>query len=102
LNCSESYFRAFKSTLQEKDKDFLTVIEEIERAIYNQKFQGAAGNLLNANIIARDLGLKEQTDITSGGESIKIPETFKILIDFDGHNANAPEAGASDVTVNKS
>lgn len=63
LGCSTSYFRAFKSTLQEKDKDFLTVINRIEETVYNQKFEGAAADLLNANIIARDLGLKEHTDL---------------------------------------
>jgi hypothetical protein len=72
LHCSDSYFRAFKSTLQEKDKDFLTVINEIETIIYNQKFQGAAADLLNANIIARDLGLKERTDLTTDDEKINI------------------------------
>jgi len=64
LNCSESYFRAFKSTLQEKDKDFLTVINEIESTIYNQKFQGASADLLNANIISRDLGLADKQELT--------------------------------------
>lgn len=63
LNCSESYFRSFKSTLKEEDKDFLTVINEIEQTIYNQKFQGASADLLNSNIIARDLGLAEKTNI---------------------------------------
>lgn len=71
LNCSTSYFRTFKSTLQEKDKDFLTVINEIEETIYNQKFQGASADLLNPNIIARDLGLSEHNEITG-----------KIIIDF--------------------
>jgi hypothetical protein len=64
LNCSESYFRTFKSTLKETDEDFLTVIREIESIIYNQKFQGAAADLLNPNIIARDLGLKEHNELT--------------------------------------
>jgi hypothetical protein len=80
LNCSESYFRAFKSTLQEKDKDFLTVITEIEQTIYNQKFQGASADMLNANIIARDLGLSDKTEVEQSG-SIKIdfvPATKKI------------------------
>jgi len=62
LDCSESYFRHFKSTLSESKKDFITVIEKIEQTIYIQKFQGASCNLLNANIIARDLGLAEKTD----------------------------------------
>lgn len=64
LECSASYFRSFKSTLQEKDKDFLTVINKIEDVIYNQKFEGAAADLLNANIIARDLGLKDHSEAT--------------------------------------
>ena len=77
LNCSDSYFRTFKSTLQEKDQDFLTVIHEIETIIYNQKFQGASADLLNANIIARDLGLSDHSDITSDGEKINITFTPK-------------------------
>jgi hypothetical protein len=79
LNCSESYFRSFKSTLQEKDNDFLTVILNIEQVIYNQKFQGASADLLNANIIARDLGLKDSSDITSKGESIKQITQIEII-----------------------
>lgn len=70
LDCSESYFRTFKSTLKESDKDFLTVINKIENTIYNQKFQGAAADLMNANIIARDLGLKEHTDLTSDNQKL--------------------------------
>lgn len=73
LGCSESYFRAFKSTLKESDKDYLTVINEIESIIYNQKFQGASADLLNANIIARDLGLSDKSEIDhrSDGEKIE-------------------------------
>jgi hypothetical protein len=63
LNCDESYFRKFKSELTENQKDFFTVIKMIETIIYNQKFQGAAADLLNANIIARDLGLTDKTQI---------------------------------------
>jgi len=37
--------------------EFEFVIESIENVIFNQKFQAAAGNLLNANIISRELGL---------------------------------------------
>lgn len=64
LNCNEAYFRTFKSQLPKDEKDFNTVIHDIEQIIYNQKFQGASANLLNANIIARDLGLKEGIEST--------------------------------------
>lgn len=57
LHCNEAYFRQFKLNLPKDEKDFTTVINEIELTIFNQKFQGAAANLLNANIISRDLGL---------------------------------------------
>jgi len=42
---------------------FGEVIERIEEIIYTQKFEGAACNLLNANIIARDLGLKDHKEV---------------------------------------
>lgn len=61
LGCNEAYFRQFKSTAE---NDFSTVIDNIEQTIYNQKFQGAAGNLLNANIISRELGLMDKSEIS--------------------------------------
>lgn len=45
-------------------EDFLPVIEKAEKAIYQQKFSGAAADFLNANIIARDLGLTEKREET--------------------------------------
>lgn len=63
LDCSTSYFRAFKSTAENKD-DFLTVITRIEEVVYQQKFENAAIGVYNHSIIARDLGLAEKTDTT--------------------------------------
>lgn len=40
-------------------EDFIQVITRAESVIRDQKFSGAAADLLNANIIARDLGLKD-------------------------------------------
>jgi hypothetical protein len=42
-----------------KDEDFCDVIRKVDDVIYHQKFTGAAADLLNPNIIARDLGLKD-------------------------------------------
>jgi hypothetical protein len=52
---------------------FSDIIDEVEDVIRDQKLAGAAAGMLNANIIARDLGLKDstETDITSGGKTIK-------------------------------
>lgn len=48
-----------------RDKDgFSWVTTRAEKIIYNQKFQGAAADLLNANIIARDLGLADKSELT--------------------------------------
>lgn len=63
LGCNEEYFRTFKKQLPEGEQDFNRVISEIETIIYNQKFQGAAADLLNANIIARELGLSEKSEV---------------------------------------
>lgn len=41
---------------------FSDICNEIETVVYNQKFAGAAADLLNPVIIARDLGLKEKTE----------------------------------------
>ncbi len=50
-----------------KRKDFFEVVKEIEDIVYTQKFEGAAADLLNSNIIARDLGLvdKQRIDNTN-------------------------------------
>lgn len=61
--------------------DFSPVIEQIEKIIYNQKFTGAAAGFLNANIIARDLGLSDKTEgkmehsgeLTFGGINVVKP-----------------------------
>lgn len=46
-----------------KQRDgFGDVTREIDDIIRKQKFEGAAAEMLNANIIARDLGLREQTE----------------------------------------
>jgi hypothetical protein len=47
-----------------KKEDFSPVVREIEEIIRDQKFAGAAADLLNANIIARDLGLADKSELT--------------------------------------
>jgi len=43
------------------------IVEKIENVIYTQKFEGAAVDLFNANIIARDLGLRDSQEHTGPG-----------------------------------
>ena len=48
-----------------KVSDFSEVVSRAESVIRSQKFAGAAADLLNANIIARDLGLAEKREVDS-------------------------------------
>lgn len=70
LDCGTSYFRNFKREERQNKEAFMRVINLIEEIIYEQKFSGAAAGFFNSNIIARDLGLKEKSDITTDGEKI--------------------------------
>lgn len=53
--------------------DLLAVMEHIESTIWEQKFQYAAANALNANLVSLELGLKTKFDI---GPSIERLEDF--------------------------
>ena len=53
------------SNYKKKNKDFLGICEEVGNIIYQQKLTGASADLLNASIIARHLGLKDHTDVSS-------------------------------------
>lgn len=47
-------------------QDFPEVTKRVDEIIRTQKFQGAAADLLNPNIIARDLGLADKQEV--GGD----------------------------------
>lgn len=49
---------------RESRPDLLEVITRVEAVIRDQKFSGAAADLLNPNIIARDLGLADKQEHT--------------------------------------
>lgn len=48
-----------------KKNDFSDICSQAETIIYNQKLSGAAADMLNASIIARELGLADKSDHTS-------------------------------------
>lgn len=51
-----------------KSKDgFSDIITRVEGIIFQQKFEGASADLLNPNIIARELGLKEKSEVELKG-----------------------------------
>lgn len=47
----------------ENYSDFFPVVQHVEKTIYEQKFTGAAADMLNPNIIARDLGLSDKQEL---------------------------------------
>lgn len=48
-------------------EDFFQVTSRVDQIIRTQKFQGAAADLLNPNIIARDLGLADKAEVAGNG-----------------------------------
>src|SRR5690606_30648017 len=87
VGASPNWLKEFKKHCGE---DFLAVIDEIENFIDNQQWEGAAVGVFNANIIARTLGLKDKSDITSNDNEITVqpPLSFndvkKKLKEIDG------------------
>lgn len=47
-------------------KDLSDVIARVDQIIRTQKFEGAAADLLNANIISRELGLADKKELGGG------------------------------------
>ncbi len=71
LDISQQTFLNYRN-----DNDFLEVTKQIEEIIRDQKFTGAASGFFNANIIARDLGLKDASET-------KITHSFEDMSDDD-------------------
>ncbi len=68
LDCSEAYFRTFKSNLKSKDnkidKDFLSVLTHIEAVVFENQLTGGMAELLSPNLVARALGLVDKREET--------------------------------------
>lgn len=57
---------------QDRD-DLRDVIARVEQIISTQKFEGAAADLLNHNIISRELGLADRRELSGpGGGPVQI------------------------------
>jgi hypothetical protein len=74
LHVNTKYFNDFRESELGKSKDFSEVITCIGDIINTQKFTGAAAGLLNANIIARDLGLADKQDVTNKTITVTIQD----------------------------
>jgi hypothetical protein len=70
IGLSESGYNEYR-----KRQEYSWVTKAVDDIMYTQKFEGAAAGLLNPNIIARDLGLKDHTDLSSSDGSMS-PRNF--------------------------
>jgi hypothetical protein len=67
-----------------KREDFTNITTRAEEIIYTQKFEGAAVGAFNANIIARDLGLSDKSELVGKGDTDlfkdKTDDELKLLL----------------------
>jgi len=71
-------------------EDFAYICSEAENVIRDQKFTGAAADLLNANIIARDLGLADKQE-----NKHDVSDTLaQLLSNMDGADTGLPNANS--------
>lgn len=69
-------------------EDFLPVTTRVEEIIFTQKFEGASADLLNANIIARELGLADKSELSGKGGGPLVVQVVKLA----ESNADNPAA----------
>lgn len=68
IGISTETWRGWKTVDHELHRpDLVDIIGRVEAVIHEQKFTGAAADLLNANIIARDLGLADKREHSGPG-----------------------------------
>jgi hypothetical protein len=54
----------------ERYSEYVPIIAYIRKHCYIHNFKGAAVKLFDPNLIARKLGIKDSSDVTTNGESI--------------------------------
>jgi len=86
LDISETTFDNYA-----KNDDFLGVITRVKAIIKTQKFEGASADLLNPNIIARDLGLSNKTELTGADGEALMPDTIT-FVPYDGEPESDSES----------
>lgn len=81
LGVSRHYWNELRKRKKD-DIDFMEVVTHVEEIIWTQKFEGASVGAFNHNIIARDLGLAEKSELSGpNGGPIETKDTTEI--DYD-------------------
>ncbi|MCA0451494.1 MAG: DNA-packaging protein [Proteobacteria bacterium] len=77
LDIATSTWRSWADSKSD-NKDLLAVTTRVDEVIRTQKFEGASAGFLNPNIIARDLGLADKSELTgANGGPIETKEVGK-------------------------
>ena len=72
-------------------QDFVGITTRIKKVIYSQKLEGAAADLLNSNIIARELGLSDKVQNEhTGKDGQPIQQAITIKVEFDDDSEIQP------------
>lgn len=74
-------------------KEYFGVVTRAENIIRTQKFEGAAAELLNSNIIARDLGLSDKSEVAATVDVKQNPDEISRAI--ESKLASIAAAGAA-------
>lgn len=80
-------------------KDYSHVITRIDKIMHEQKFTGAAAGVLNANIIARDLGLRDTQDLNINDSRKRVSDLFPDELKSDQEEDDPPPPTAPDVII---
>ncbi|EAP4935021.1 DNA-packaging protein [Salmonella enterica] len=91
LDISDDTWRNYR-----EKEDLLGVVSRAEKVIYDQKFSGAAADLLNANIIARDLGLAEKKEVKQSVSDLSDEEIERRLKELKDGQASTAYQSAED------
>jgi hypothetical protein len=66
-------------------EDFASVVSRVEDVIFAQKFEGAAVDVLNASLIARELGLADKQEVEIKGSLAERVARAKARADVSPH-----------------
>lgn len=89
LDISDDTWRNYRG-----NEDLLGVVSRAEKVIYDQKFSGAAADLLNANIIARDLGLAEKKEVKQSVSDLSDEEIERRIKELNNGQASDTDESA--------
>ena len=59
-------------------EDFIPVVTRIEQIMYTQKFEGATVGAFNPSIIARELGLKDTSEVNINADRKAVADLFPL------------------------